>query len=231
MKRITVLALAVALALTACTDSDPEATPSPSPSPSLTPSPSISPTPSPSPSPVVEALCPGWDDGLDEEGVAAIDFNRYAGICLGMSFAEASATYAGPPLVGEDYCPWVTAIVEVDDLGLYVHAYTFPEDPGEEIWLFKMIWLDDPAIAWSHDLPAHADGGTIGAMEGDIFAWYPTGSMVTHDDPSRGMRTQWVVPGPNNTAIAFDLTEGVVSEMSWGNRITGGGPWGELCAI
>lgn len=238
MRKFTMLALAAILVTAGCTPG--EEAPAPSPSPSVTPSPSpaSSPEPEPSPSPTATtepppaALdCPGWDDGLDESGLAAIDFHRYAGICIGMSFAEASATYAGPPLTGHDYCPWVAPIVDIPEIGLYISAISYPEAPGEEIWLFRMMFLEDPAVAPDYEMPTTSKGATIGAMEGDIGSWYEGGSLITFEDYARGMRTQWVAYGPGGNSMTFDLVGGIVTEMAWGQNIAAGGPIGEICAL
>src|SRR5688572_30447462 len=90
-----------ALALSACQGAEAEPSASPSDSPPPMPSPVFEEPPSPMPSVVdpVALDCPTWDDGLVEDGPAPIAANRYAGICAGMSFAEGSMTYGGPPLV------------------------------------------------------------------------------------------------------------------------------------
>ena len=186
----------------------------PSPAPAATPSPSPIPvvTPSPSPSP----------------DVAEIDFDRFTTIYLGMTFAEASAA-SGIAIQGEAMCPWFANIVVDDPVGLYVGTVSPIEAAGSEIWFFRMLWLDDPALAPA-DLPSTVEGITIGSTEAEVVAAYPSAVLTTVDDIARGTRTFYLVPGPNDLTLIFDVQSGLVSEITWGKRLTYGPP-GEVCAL
>lgn len=236
MKSMRVVALsaasALALALAACTPSAPEASPSVSVAvePNVTPSASESPTPMPSPVGPVELDCPTWDDGLDETGAAAINANRYAGICAGMSFEEASGTYAGPPLTGHEFCPWLAPIVAIDDPGFYVDAVTDPSAPGAEIFLFRMAWYADAAAAASFELPRTAEGISVGSGTAEVLAAYPAGVLVDVDDMALGPRQQIIAPVTDQYTYVFDVTDGYVSFMYWGEGISSGAT-AELCAL
>lgn len=168
--------------------------------------------------------------GVTAVGLPAIDFNRYASICLGMSFTEASAVMPGPTIAGQPECPWYAEVLSVDDPGLYVAAVTYPENPGDEIFLFRMIWNGDPAEAASFEAPATQAGISVGSTKSEVKAAYPSASAVTVDDPSRGPRDQLVVAGPAGNSIVFDVTSGRVDAMYWGQRIALGAA-GELCAL
>lgn len=224
----------VVLALAACTPgSEPSASPSDTasltaaPTPSATVSPSATPSPSASGSPTAAALdCPPWDDGYHPDGPAAIDFHRYAGICVGMSFTEASGTFAGPPLEGDPSCPWVTTIVEAGDL--YISAISDPDAPGDAIMFFHALYYADPAAAT--EMPATAEGIMIGSSEAEVYAAYPGAFENTFEDISRGPRTQIVVPGPAGMGLVFDLSDGLVWEITWGDGLDDG-VGGEFCAL
>jgi len=244
MHRMTVTALVAAtLALAACSSpSGGEVTPLASvtqtPHSAIPSSASASPTPTPEPddvpspatTPVAAQGDPCADPSASITGLAGIDFNRYARICLGMSFAEASAAMLGPAIAGESMCPWYAVVLAVDDPGLYVAAVSRLEDPGAEIFLFRMTWQADPADAAAFGAPATAAGLSVGSTPGEIKAAHPQAVSVTIDDPSRGPRNQLVVAGPDATSLVFDVTEGVVTDMYWGKGISQGAV-AELCAL
>ena len=226
----SVAVLVATLALAACSAS-PEATSSATASPSSPSATSTSSTPSASPTPTETAVaftCPTWTDDSDA-GVAAIGPNYFAGACLGKSFDDAAAN--GAPVTVEDSCPWYGTLVADDSLGFYVSAITDMESPGDAITLFRMSWFSDPAEATSLDMPATAEGITIGSTKADVLAAYPTATEVSFDDISRGPRTQLVVSTGDDTSYNFDITDGLVNEISWGYGIAEGGPNGELCAL
>jgi hypothetical protein len=237
--RLIILFAAAALPLGACSSGSPELeatthtpsptateTTSPSPTPSLTPSP-IASEPTASGPPVGN---PCSTPGASAEGLPAIDFNRYASICLGMSFAEASASMPGLPLAGEGACPWYAEVLSVSDPGLYVAAVTHPENAGGEIFLFRMNWLGDPSSAASFDAPTTQEGVSVGSTTAQVKLAYPKATPVTLEDPSRGSRNQLVVAGAGGTALVFDVTSGHVDTVYWGTGITGGAV-GEWCAL
>lgn len=242
MTSIVALAAASMLALSGCSSASPDLTPithdpSATPSSSPTASPSPSPSPSPTPEPTTASATPGPEMGnpCDDPdatavGLPAIDFNRYANICLGMSFAEATAAMPGPAIAGEAQCPWYAELLSVDDPGLYVAAVTEPDNPGGAIFLFRMIWLGDPADAASFDAPETQQGISVGSTTAQVNAAYPSATAVTIDDPARGPRDQLVVAGPSGNSLVFDVTGGRVDTVYWGKRISQGAA-GELCAL
>jgi hypothetical protein len=136
----------------------------------------------------------------------------------------------GPIIAGQPECPWYAEILTVDDPGLYVAAVTYPENPGDEIFLFRMIWIGDPADADSFAAPATQEGISVGSTKAEVKAAYPAAKTVTVDDPSRGPRTQIVAAGADGNSLAFDVTSGRVDTMYWGQRIASGAA-GELCAL
>jgi hypothetical protein len=225
-------ASALALALVACEPPATEPSPSASDSPTAMPSPVFSDSPTPMPSPVdpIALDCPTWDDGLVEDGPAPIAANRYAGICAGMSFAEASMTYGGPPLAGYDYCPWVAPIVQQDDPGMYIEAISDPGAPGDDIFMFRFSWLADPASASSYEVPRTAENITIGSTAAEVLAAYPVGSTIVFDDMAIGPRDQIVVPVTSEYSYVFDVTGGLVNTMYWGESLSAGAT-AELCAL
>lgn len=250
VRSIFAIAATTVLALGACasgtgSSTATSASPSPSPLPAVTtsptpsPSPSASASPSPTPTPTSTSTSapegppvgnPCSTPGAVATGLPAIDFNRYANICLGMSFAEATAAMPGPTIAGRAECPWYAEVLAVDDPGLYVAAVTFPENPGDEIFLFRMIWIGDPADAASFAAPATQQGISVGSTTAQVNAAYPSATGVTLDDPSRGTRNQLVVAGADGTSLVFDVTSGRVDSMYWGDRISNGAA-GELCAL
>src|SRR4029079_5030025 len=104
-------------------------------------------------------------------------------------------------------------------------------DPGASINFFIMYWYGDPADAASFEMPRTAEGITIGSTADEVSAAYPTASEVTFDDLARGPRTQLVVPTTADTTYNFDVVDGVVTEISWGEGLSEGGPNGDLCAL
>jgi hypothetical protein len=240
--RIVVFAAATVLALGACASAAPEltaktrtpsptatqtASPSPSPSPSSSPSP-VSTTPPATPDPPVGNPCN--TPGTTANGLPAIDFNRYATICLGMSFTQASTTMRGPTIAGQAECPWYADVLTIDDPGLYVAAVTYPENPGAEIFLFRMNWVGDLAQAEAFDAPSTQEGISVGSTTAGVRTVYPSATAVTVDDPARGTRNQLVVAGPAGDSFVFDVTSGRVDTMYWGKGIAMGAS-GELCAL
>jgi hypothetical protein len=146
-----------------------------------------------------------------------------------MSFAEAEAV-GGIPVSGEAMCPWYATIISDEDLGWYVSALSPVEDPGSEIWFFRMQWLDDPAAATAYDMPRTPEGITIGSTEAEFVAAYPGATTMLVDDIARGPRDERLVAGPDSLTYVFDITDGYVSEMTWGKRLTMGVN-GEYCAL
>jgi hypothetical protein len=231
MKRILAIAAIALVTLAGCTS--PAESPSPSASPSVTPSPSATPsaTPSPSPTPTETAAaaeCPTWSDDPDE-AAAAIGPISFAGVCIGHSFDDAIAS--GATLTVPEACPWVGELVAIDDPGLFVSAYSDPEDAGAYIDFFVMRWFGHPADATSFEMPSTAEGITIGATQAEVLAAYPDATEVEFDDLARGPRTQIVVPTSPTTTYNFDIMDGVVIEVSWGENLDMGGPNGDLCAL
>lgn len=239
---MVVVVIAAALALGACSaGSTPDlaaTTHSPSPTPTATTSPTPSPSPSPSPSPGgttpsasgPPAGNPCDTPGVTAQGLPAIDFNRYANICLGMSFTQASNAMPGPTVAGQPECPWYAEVLAIDNPGLYVAAVTYPDNPGGEIFLFRMIWTGNLADAASFDAPATQAGISVGSTTAEVNAAYSSATAVTIDDPARGPRDQLVVAGTSGNSIVFDVTSGRVDAMYWGERISNGAA-GELCAL
>lgn len=222
------LVAALALALSACDGNLVIPSTSPYPSESVSSTPSTTPT---SASPTATAIaddCPAWTDDPDA-AVAAIAPNRFAGACVGMTFDEATAN--GTSVTGDEQCPWYATVISDDDLGYFVNVVKHGDDASGTIYLFMVKWFADPATAASYDLPATAEGITIGSTAGDVLAAYPGGTEVDFDDVARGARHQIVVPTDAATTYNFDITDGLVSEISWGADIAEGGPNGELCAL
>ncbi len=172
--------------------------------------------------------CPTWNDASVENGLASIDFNRFAGICVGMNYPEAAAA-SGLDIGGVAACPWVAEIVN-DPAGLYVAALSSYDDPGASINFFHMLWMKDPSTASSYEMPATAEGITIGSTLAQMQAAYPSATHYTIDDMSRGPRDEWVVPGTNGNEYIFDVIDGLVSELNWG-QLQPTGIQGEYCAL
>jgi hypothetical protein len=173
---------------------------------------------------------PCADPSVSFDGLTGIDFDRYAKICVGMSFAAASAAMPGPPIDGEAVCPWYALVLSVTDPGLYVAAITRADDPGAAIYMFRMSWQGDPAAAAAFGAPATVKGISVGSTTAQVTAAYPSATSVTFNDISRGPRTQLIVAGPGGTSMVFDVTSGAVSDMYWGKGIPQGVN-GELCSL
>jgi hypothetical protein len=215
------------LVLAGCT-----ADPTPSASSSVTPTVEPSaPEPSTSPSPDVTPVaddCPTWEDTPEPQGIAPIDINRYYGVCIGMSFAEANEGMNGYPVAGEDMCPWYTVLASQDPL--YVVAVTHPDAPGDEIFLFRLSWQGLPTDALAYEMPRTAENIGIGSTEAELVAAYPQATFLTVDDMSRGPRDQYVLAGDGGNSMVFDVIDGYVAEITWGQNL-GAGATGEYCAL
>lgn len=231
MKRILAITTIALVTLAGCTTPAESPSPSASPSASVTPGPSVTPSETPSPTPTettVAAECPTWTDDPDSTA-AAIGPISFAGVCIGQSFDEAIAT--GAPLTAPEVCPWAGDLVAIDDPGLYVIAYSDPEDPGAYINFFVLRWFADPADAASFEMPRTAEGITIGSSAADVLDAYPVANEIEFDDIARGPRLQIVVETTDTTTYNFDIVDGVVTEISWGENLDQGGPNGDLCAL
>lgn len=224
---LATLAIAV-LALSGCSSTPAESSPSPTPVVSESPSPTPT-SASPTPSETASALeCPTWTDDPDD-AAAAIGPISFAGVCVGQSFDEARATNA--PVNAPEQCPWYGQLVEQPDPGFFVTALSDPEDPGARIKFFILYWFADPAAASSYEMPATAEGITIGSTVQQVLAAYPNATEVVFSDIARGPRNQIVVPTSDTTTYNFDIADGVVTEISWGEGLSEGGPNGDLCAL
>ncbi len=240
--RIVIFAATAAVALGACSAGTPELTatthlPSPTAAATTSPTPTPSPSASPSPESTMSAATPGPPvgnpcntPGASAESLPAIDFNRYANICLGMSFAQASNAMPGPTVAGQPECPWYAEVLAIDNPGLYVAAVTRPDSPGDDIFLFRMIWNGNLADAASFEAPATQAGISVGSTTSAVKAAYPAAIAVTVDDPSRGPRDQLVAAGPAGNSLVFDVTNGSVDTVYWGEGIENGAA-GELCGL
>lgn len=193
------------------------------------PSPSTTLTVTAPPAPTTSTSPPASPSPQPTETAAAIDFNRFTEIYVGMSFIEASAA-SGIPVEGEAMCPWYSNIVAEDSVGLYITALSPYETPGSEIWFFRMQWLNDPTLATTYEMPATQEGITIGSTEADLLAAYPTATSVSFDDYARGPRDQRLVSGSAGNTYVFDIIDGLVTEITWGQRLEGGAQ-GEYCAL
>ena len=129
---------------------------------------------------------PCSDSSVSFDGLAGIDFDRYAKICLGMSFTTASDAMPGPPINGEAACPWYALVLSVENPGLYVAAMTKPDNPGAAISMFVMTWQGDPAAAAAFGAPSTASGISVGATPAEVTAAYPDATSVSVNDPARG---------------------------------------------
>jgi hypothetical protein len=231
----TLLVLA-ALTLAGCggssndspTSSGATASPSATATVAATPSPTPTPSPSPSPSATV-AADPCNDPNVSTVGLPAVDFDRYQYYCIGMSFEDASAA-AGWQTVGDAVCPWYSTLGAMSDYGFYVGAMTRPDDPGADIYLFRMRWAGTPADVAAFDPPATAAGISLGSTIAEITAAYPAASAVVVNDMARGPRNHLLVTGPSGGTYDFDVTEGYVTDMYWGMNIPQGVN-GELCSL
>lgn len=230
MKKPLLAALIAALVLTGCGASpDPSFTPSASGTAVASPSATASPSPTPSPSETATAqACAPWVDDPDT-GVAQIGPGRFMGACVGQSFADAAANNTAVAAV--EQCPWYGDIVSNDDLGFYVSAVSDPESPAESIQFFVVRWFSDPGTAAQYEMPRTAEGIGIGSTRNDVLAAYPDNVQLDFDDIARGPRSQVVVSLDDGTTYNFDITDNLVSEISWGEGLAQGGPNGDLCAL
>ena len=119
----------------------------------------------------------------------------------------------------------------MDDLGFYVTALSDPSAPGDSIRFFIMYWFGDPLDAPSYEIPTTAEGISVGSSAAAVKAAYPSATEVSFDDMARGPRTQLVVSTSDTTSYNFDIVDGVVTEVSWGEGLGAGGPNGDLCAL
>ena len=205
------------------------ATQSATPSPSPTSLPSTAP-PTQTVAPIAAQSDPCKDPSVSLVGLAGIDFDRYANICLGMSFVQASAAMQGPTVAGDAACPWYATLLAISDPGLYVAAVSNVEDPGKAIFMFRMTWQSDQASAVAFDAPATPADITVGSTTAKVNAAYPGATVVNLNDPARGPRTQIVVGEPEGTSFVFDVTDGFVTDIYWGTGLSQGAS-GELCAL
>lgn len=183
-----------------------------------------------SPTPAPPRADPCEDPSASAAGLAPIAHNRYAEICIGMSFTEATAAMPGPIIAGRVECPWYASVLEAPDAGLYVSAVTRPEEPGEEIILFTMTWSGSLANAATFPSPETAEGISVGSLADEVKAAYPKAKEVVVNDPALGTRHQLVAPGSDDMAIVFDVTEGRVSAVHWGTGLAEGSI-AEYCAL
>ncbi len=93
-----------------------------------------------------------------------------------------------------------------------------------------MAWLNDPATASQYEMPATAEGITIGSTLAQLQAAYPSATHYAINDYARGPRDEWVVLGPNGNEYIFDVTAGLVSELNWG-QLQPTGMQGEYCSL
>lgn len=230
---------AIVLALVGCSGSagDQAASSAPTESATVTASPSTSATPSPSPqataateAPPVAQADPCADPSVSLVGLAGIDFNRYGAICLDMSFAQASSVSQGVAVTGDAACPWYATLIDFGDPSFHVGAVTRPDDPGASIFMFRMNWQSDQQSAVDFDAPSTPAGISVGSTTAEVMAAYPEASDVVVNDPARGTRNQIVVSQPSGAAFAFDVTDGFVTDIYWGNGVSQGSG-GELCAL
>ena len=183
-------------------------------------------TPGPTERPWAAMSCPTYDDGYDPDYVT-IDVNRYASVCLGMSFEEATASLPGATIVGEEMCPWYALVVDADPL--YIAAISRVEAPGDEIRALRVLYAGDLSALEPWEVPRTATGIGLGSSRDAVEAAYPASYGLTVDDPSRGPRDQVVVPHETGLAFVFDVVDGTVTEMTWGAGLLDGIA-GELCA-
>lgn len=198
------------------------ATNTPSPLPSVTP-------PAPTKTPAAQGD-PCKDPSVSLVGLPGIDYDRYANICLGMSYAQASAAMKGPAILGDGSCPWYATVLAIDNPGLYVGAVTRVDDPGAAIFMFRMTWQSDQATAVAFDAPATPADITVGSTTAQVKAAYPQGKVITFEDLARGPRTQIVVAQPEDTSFVFDVSDGFVTDIYWGTGLSNGAN-GEICAL
>ncbi len=220
LKFVSVTALAV-VALAACTTS-PQATETVTVPVHVTET-----TAAPAPTDTSAVDCPAWSDDPDAQA-AQIDFNRFTGICVGMTFKEASAA-AGIEIHGDAMCPWSATIMSDDTIGLQISAVSSVTDPSGPIEFFRLGWYDDPTAAWAYDVPSTDVGVRPGTPQADVAAWYPDSFGIEFNDQISGPRDQQVIPGPDGLAIVADIVDGYVGSMAWGKGLENGGPDGFIC--
>jgi hypothetical protein len=180
-----------------------------------------------SPPPTQPALdCPSYDDGPDLAYVA-IDGHRFASVCTGMTFEQASAALPGVVEV-RPQCTWVATLVEAAPL--YIEAVSTRDNPTGPIQFFRLAYIADPATAPPHEVPGTAEGVSIGSARSDVAAAYPAAFEAAHDDPLRGTRQQLVVQDTPGHWYVFDLVDDVVAEITWGKGIEAGVPI-EFCPL
>lgn len=203
--------------------------------PSASPTVSASPTPqaqthTQTAAPITAQGDPCTDPSVSLVGLPGLDYDRYANICLGMSFAQASGAMQGPAINGDAACPWYATLLDFGDPGLHVGAVTNPDNPGASIYMFRMTWQSDQQSAVDFDAPATPAGISVGSTTAEVKAAYPKAAAVVVNDPARGQRNQLVVAQPAGSAFAFDVTDGFVTDIYWGNGVSQGAG-GELCAL
>jgi hypothetical protein len=239
--RSAIAAATIVLVLAGCTPSGGSAKPSASAtatphasathasSPSATSATTTTTTTSTTTTTTAAGACPTWNDASAAGGLAQIDFNRFAGICVGMDFPSASAA-SGEDIAGIAQCPWDATIIADDTAGFYVSALSPVQSPGSAVTFFRMAWNNDPATASSYEMPTTAEGIRIGSTLAQLQAAYPSATHYAIDDMSRGPRDEWVVLGPGGNNYIFDVTAGLVSELNWGH-VQSTGIQGEYCAL
>lgn len=211
------LGVVAVLAVAGCgPEDDASVTPSPSPVMSAEPSPST-PAETVEPEPTAMALdCPTWDDGFVEPGseIAAYNFNRFAGVCVGMSYDEAASRWPDA-FEGNPSCPWVVDIATGDDL--YIGAISEYESPGDDIRFFLARLWADPATFDAEELFANEEGIRLGSTEGDVLAAYPDATFETYGDDAGMDHESWLVAGPEGLNYVFDIYDGYVTAIAWGD--------------
>ncbi|WP_062134375.1 hypothetical protein [Demequina aestuarii] len=183
------------------------------------------PAPEPSVLDLLPRSCPTFDDGHDAEYVA-IEPHRYAHVCLGMTFAEASAAMPGLDIAGDASCPWHADIVSATPL--VISAVTSRDEPGQQILALRVAYLADLAGLDPWEIPRTAEAVGIGSTREAVRAAYPGAEERTVEDPERGPRDQMIAPQGAGLAYVFDVTDGLVSEMTWGIGLDHG-VTGDLC--
>src|SRR5690606_36385096 len=114
--------------------------------------------------------------------------------------------------------------------GLYVEAISSPEAPGDAIFMFRMSWLGDPSAAPNFEIPFTAEGISIGSTAAQVLAAYPDATQIVREDMAAGSRNQIVVAVTPQLTYVFDVTDGSVNTMYWGEQLAMGAQ-AELCAL
>jgi len=164
---------------------------------------------------------------MEEGSLAPIDYNRFAGICIGMSFAEASAS-GTLAIEGAAECPWLAPVVEDDDLMYYVSILSDVETPGESIQFFLMRYYNDPATAVALEMAGTAEGIRIGSTEAELLAAYAGMTSESYTDDAGIDHDVYVSAGPDGNNYVFDMIDGRVGGMAWGDIST---IPGHVCAL